>query len=205
MTRRSELTATEIRQVRDLRGLRRKAAGVALKGAAIQWMRRRELPLAGEVLDHVCCLYGDDRMLSVWPSPDHVVVIAVGRQRRVDTGHVRRPPRRTRSRGPRGRARETLLLRRRGRPPADPKIATTISEATEHRARARWLLPDGSKSGRSGRHGSACRSTQGLLTIQCHCWSAETRASPSPPDGAVRGLRQVSPFNHQERLWFASR
>lgn len=36
--------------------------------------------LAGEPLDHVCCrhLYGSDRMLTAWPTPDRVVILAVG-------------------------------------------------------------------------------------------------------------------------------
>lgn len=36
--------------------------------------------LAGAPLDHVCCrhLYGSDRMLTAWPAPDRVVILAVG-------------------------------------------------------------------------------------------------------------------------------
>lgn len=36
--------------------------------------------LAGAPLDHVCCrhLYGTDRMLTAWPAPDRVVILAVG-------------------------------------------------------------------------------------------------------------------------------
>lgn len=36
--------------------------------------------LSGSQLEHVCCrhLYGNDRLLTVWPGTDHVVVLAVG-------------------------------------------------------------------------------------------------------------------------------
>ena len=34
----------------------------------------------GDLLDHLCCrhLYGSDRAITAWPSPDEAVVIAVG-------------------------------------------------------------------------------------------------------------------------------
>ena len=35
--------------------------------------------LSGEVLDHICCqhLYGQDRMLIIWPSEQHAIVVLV--------------------------------------------------------------------------------------------------------------------------------
>jgi hypothetical protein len=37
--------------------------------------------LSGTIVDHVCCrhLYGDDRLLTVWPDEGHVTVVALGR------------------------------------------------------------------------------------------------------------------------------
>lgn len=95
--------------------------------------------LAGNVLDHVCCrhLYGPDRLLTVWPATDHAVVIAVGPHDEsnqdlysalldaleldVPTDEREKPP----------------CCDDEGLPPADEEIATSISEAIEHRTRAR--------------------------------------------------------------------
>ncbi|MBI1843674.1 MAG: hypothetical protein HYR89_03550 [Actinobacteria bacterium] len=95
--------------------------------------------LAGDVLDHVCCrqMYGPDRLPAVWPATDHAVVIAVGRHdesaedvytalldaldRDVPTDEREKPP----------------CCDDEGLPPADEEIATSISEAIEHRTRER--------------------------------------------------------------------
>jgi hypothetical protein len=76
-------------------------------------------------------------MLSVWPATDHAVVIAMGRHDKspedvyaavldaleldVPSGEREKPP----------------CCDEEGQPPSDAEIASTISEAIEHRARAR--------------------------------------------------------------------
>ncbi|HEV2068469.1 MAG TPA: hypothetical protein VGR26_01600 [Acidimicrobiales bacterium] len=67
--------------MRDLRGARRKAAGVALGELRDRGCDAAGYRLSGEVIEHVCCrhLYGTDRVLTVWPADDHAVVIAIGR------------------------------------------------------------------------------------------------------------------------------
>jgi hypothetical protein len=91
------------------------------------------------VLDHVCCrhLYGTDRVLTVWPAADRAVVIAVGRHDEsaqdvysslldaleldVPADEREKPP----------------CCDDEGLPPADEEIATSVSEAIEHRTRSR--------------------------------------------------------------------
>ncbi len=95
--------------------------------------------LAGAVLDHICSrhLYGDDRMLVVWPGDDHAVVIAIGRHdessddvyavlldhlgHEVEEAEREKPP----------------CCDEEGRPPADSSVATDIVDAVERRRRAR--------------------------------------------------------------------
>ena len=82
-------------------------------------------------------LYGPDRLLTVWPAADHAVVIAVGPHDESDqdlyaslldaleldvpTDEREKPPR----------------CDDEGLPPADEEITASISEAIEHRTRAR--------------------------------------------------------------------
>ncbi len=95
--------------------------------------------LAGAPLDHVCCrhLYGSDRMLTVWPADDHVVVITVASHDQSSedvyaalldalelavSAEEREKP---------------SCCDAAGEPPVDEDIAATIADAIDQRARSR--------------------------------------------------------------------
>lgn len=114
-----------------LRGRRAQAVRWAIEGLLAQGCHEAGYRLAGAPLDHVCCrhLYGTDRMLTVWPAPDHVVILAVGPHDRsavdiyallldalaVEVPEIERtkPP----------------CCDELGEPPADPRIAEALAAA----------------------------------------------------------------------------
>lgn len=76
-----DLTHTAERQLRALRGRRLKAAVRFLEELTAGGCGQAGYRLVGaDVLDRLCCrhLYGSDRAIVVWPSPDEAVVIAIG-------------------------------------------------------------------------------------------------------------------------------
>lgn len=76
-----DLTRTAERQLRALRGRRLKVAVRFLEELMAGGCARAGYRLAGvDVLDRLCCrhLYGSDRAIVAWPSPDEAVVIAIG-------------------------------------------------------------------------------------------------------------------------------
>lgn len=125
------------RQVRALRGRRRQAAIRVLGELQDQGCEAGGYRLAGEQLEHVCCrrLYGSDRLLTVWPEPEQVVVIIVGPHTN-DAGDVYDQlldalgidtPEDEREKPP--------CCDEEGTPPVDVEAAEAIATAVETRAR----------------------------------------------------------------------
>jgi hypothetical protein len=134
-----ELTATAARQVRDLRGRRRKGALAALVELRGQGCSAAGYRLTGARLDHVCArhLYGEDRMLIAWPGVDHAVVVAVGRHDRssedvytvlLDALGLEMPE---------SEREKPPCCDEAGRPPAHPGVAADIADAAERLGRTR--------------------------------------------------------------------
>jgi hypothetical protein len=78
------LSGTADRQLRALRGDRRKAALGVLNELEHLGCEAAGYRLAGEVLDHICCrhLRGEDRMLIMWTDEDATVVVSIARHDR---------------------------------------------------------------------------------------------------------------------------
>lgn len=78
------LTASADRQLRALRGERRTAALRVLGELEHHGCHAAGYRLSGETLDHICCrhLYGNDRMLIMWPSDDQALVVSLARHQR---------------------------------------------------------------------------------------------------------------------------
>lgn len=73
------MTTVADRQVRALRGRRRSAALRTIGELEDRGCEAAGYRLSGREVDHICCrhLYGDDRMLTVWPDEERTIVILV--------------------------------------------------------------------------------------------------------------------------------
>ena len=132
--------------MRHLRGPRRASALRTIGELEDRGCEAAGYRLAGAELDHVCCrhLYGDDRLLTVWPGDEDAIVILVA-------PHTTEP----------GSVYDQLLVAldidmpttnekppccdEEGEPPVDADLANAIVEAVERRARC-----SGSPSGDGG-------------------------------------------------------
>lgn len=73
------LTETADRQLRALRGDRRKSALSVLNELEHQGCRAAGYRLTGDTLDRICCrhLYASHRMLIMWEDDDHAIVVLI--------------------------------------------------------------------------------------------------------------------------------
>jgi hypothetical protein len=94
--------------------------------------------LAGEALGHVCCrhLYGDDRMLTVWPSNDDPIVILVAPHDRASGDVYAQLLEALNLAVPVDEREKPPCCDQAGHSPAAKDVATEIADAIERRARA---------------------------------------------------------------------
>lgn len=125
--------------MRDLRGRRRAAALRTIGELEDRGCEAAGYRLAGDELDHICCrhLYGDDRLLTVWPGDEHAVVILVARHspepggvydQLLESLDIDMPPD-ERDKPP--------CCDEEGEPPADSDVANAVADAVEQSARRR--------------------------------------------------------------------
>ena len=85
------------------------------------------------MIEHVCCrhLYGTDRMLTVWPADDHVVVIAIGRHDESPADVYGALLDALELEVPEAEREKPPCCDDAGQPPSDEHVAAVIAEAVE--------------------------------------------------------------------------
>lgn len=102
-------------------------------------MRGRGLPARGRQLDYICCchLYGEDRLVTVWPGDERAVVIFVAPHRGSAGGVYDQLLEALGIDMPADDRDKPLCCDEEGEPPADADVANAIADAVEQSARRR--------------------------------------------------------------------
>ncbi|MGQ0743467.1 MAG: hypothetical protein ACT4OS_03850 [Acidimicrobiales bacterium] len=131
------LTVVADRQVRDLRGRRRAAALRTIGELEDRGCDAAGYRLAGQGLDHICCrhLYGDDRLLTVWPSDESALVILVAPHHDTAGGVYDQLVEALDIDIPADEREKPPCCDEEGEPPTDADAASAIADAVERRAR----------------------------------------------------------------------
>jgi len=120
-----------------MRGRRRVAALRVLGELQDRGCEAGGYRLTGEHLEHVCCrhLYGSDRLLTVWPEPERVVVILVGPHSNATGDVYDQVLDALGLETPDDEREKPACCDEEGSPPTDVEAAETIADAVESRAR----------------------------------------------------------------------
>jgi hypothetical protein len=131
------------RQIKSLRGRRAQAARLAIAELMRHGCAAAGYRLAGAHLDHVCSrhLYGNDRLLTAWPSLDHAVILAVGPHSRTASDVYDLLLTALGIEAPEAEREKPACCDELGNPPADSQTAESLADAIEvlgrHAARGR--------------------------------------------------------------------
>lgn len=125
--------------MRELRGRRRASALRTIGELEAEGCKAAGYRLAGDELDHICCrhLYGDDRLLTVWPGDEHAVVILVAPHVGSAGGVYDQLVEALGIDMPAGERAKPPCCDEEGEPPADAEVANAIADAIEQSARQR--------------------------------------------------------------------
>lgn len=125
--------------MRDLRGRRRATALRTIGELENRGCEAAGYRLAGDELDHICCrhLYGEDRLLTVWPSDEHAVVIVVAPHLGSAGGVYDQLVEALGIEMPASERAKPPCCDEEGEPPVDAEVANAIADAVEQSARRR--------------------------------------------------------------------
>jgi hypothetical protein len=125
------------RQLKTFRGRRAQATRVAIAELMRHGCAAAGYRLAGARLDHVCSrhLYGNDRLLTAWPSLDHAVILVVGPHERTAKDVYGLLLTALGIETPEAEREKPSCCDEMGNPPADSQTAESLADAIEALAR----------------------------------------------------------------------